>query len=118
MKYFLIFLMFPLLFAQEAKLNGKYYVDFENDFFQKDGYIDFEESKFTMKHSNLLPYHGTIKYGRTLTYLETGFNPDMIIDFQTNKIGKDTIRFQVRDKSSGGSYLHFSVNSGKFIKVK
>ena len=105
-----------LIITQESKLSGRYFVDFKNDNFQKDGYIDFDKDTFTMKHSNLLPHSGTINYGRTLTSFED-INSDIIIDFRTEDIGKDTINFQVHNKKVGPiNYLDISVNSGRFIK--
>ena len=121
MKHLLIFLIFAvsLTFTQETKLSGKYYVDFKNENSQMDGYIDFNNDTFSMKHSNLQPYSGSIKYYRTLTSLESGFDPDIIIDFRTDEIGKDTISFQVHSRKSGVmNYLDISINSGKFIKMK
>ena len=121
MKHLLIFLIFAisLTFTQETKLSGRYYVDFKHNNFQKDGYIDFNKDSFSLKHSNLLPYSGTVKYYTSLTSLESEFDPNIIIDFRTSEIGNDTISFQVHSRNSGVmNYLDVSVNSGKFIKVK
>ena len=121
MKSLLLFLMFAssLNFTQETKLSGRYFVDFKNKNLQKDGFIDFNKDSFSLKHSNLLPYSGTIKYNRTLTSLESEFDPNIIIDFKTSEIGKDTISFQVHNRKSGVmNYLDVSVNSGKFIKAR
>lgn len=120
MKELLFIAIFSLgfVFPQETKLSGRYFVDFKNDNFQTDGYIDFYGESFTMKHYNLLPYSGTINYYKTLTSLQSSSSSDIVIDFQTNEIGKDSIKFQVHSKKSAMNYLDISVNSGTFIKVR
>ena len=71
-----------------------------------------------MKYSNLLPYSGTVNCSRTLTSLISDFIPAVIIDFRTNEIGNDTIKFQVHNrKATPINYLDVSVNSGSFIKL-
>lgn len=118
MKLTIIFTTFliGLTITQESKLSGRYFVDFKNENFQKDGYINFDKNTFTLKQSNLLTHSGTINYGKTLTSFEY-INSDIIIDFRTEDIGKDTINFQVHNKKAGYmNYLDISVNSGKFIK--
>ena len=70
----------------------------------------------TMKYSNLLPYSETVNYYRTLTSLKSDFNPDIIIDFRTNEIGNDTIKFQVHNRKAGPiNYLDVLVKRGIII---
>lgn len=119
MKSILIVILLGLSFPQTTKLNGKYYVVFQNENFQKNDYIDFNQTTFTMKRSDLLPYSGNVNYGKTLTSIESKLYPNIIIDFRTDEVGKDTIHFQVHSKNSEAmNYLDVSINSGKFIKVK
>ena len=50
MKYFIILIL--IIFNptyEDNKLKGKYYVDFEGKLYQN-GYIDFKDSIFSMKH--------------------------------------------------------------------
>ena len=121
MKHIIIFITFliRLIFTQEDKLSERYFIDFKNDNFQKEDYIDFHKNTFTMKHSNLLPYSGTVNCNRTLTSLISDFIPAVIIDFRTNEIENDIIKFQMYSRKAGIiNYLDVSVNRGKFIKIK
>jgi len=120
MKLIIIFttLLMSITITQESELSGRYFIDFKDDSFQKDCYINFDKKNFTLKQTNSLTHTGTINYGKTLTSFEY-INSDIIIDFRTEDIGKDTINFQVHNKKSGPiNYLDISVNSGKFIKNK
>lgn len=104
---------------KSIKLNGTYKVEFNNNSNQKDGYMTFNDSVFTMRNNHFLPYNGKVEYYKTLTSISSEHESNIIIDFRTNEIGKDTINFQVHDKDIVKmSYLDISVNSGKMIKIK
>ena len=111
--------LFSLLVCSEnqsQKLKGSYYADFNN--FYQNGYIDFKEDTFTLKHFNLLPYTGTIEYNKHTTYLYGNFDSDIILSIKPEELGKDTIKFKIHNKRATSSYLHIYVNEGKFIKYK
>ncbi len=122
MKELILFtsILFGIICVQDSKLNGRYIVKFKNETaFQQNGYVDFKNEIFTMKYNNLLPHNGKIKYYKTLTSIEEDNNSNIIIDFRTDEIGKDTINFQVHSRNCGiGNYLDVSINSGKFIRIK
>lgn len=111
-------LYFGFTVLQEKRFSERYFVQYKNEKMQQNGYIDFKDYSFTMKHYNQLPYSGTISYNPALIYLQRDSDSDIIISVKTNEIGKDTINFQVHDRRSSNSYLHISVNSGVFIKIK
>lgn len=100
------------------KINGRYQAVYTNKAIQNGGYITFKGDTFKMEPFQFLPYEGKIEYYESLTTMVSDFNRNLIIDFSTADITKDTIPFQVHDSRSGLSYLEFSVDSGKFIKVK
>ncbi|WP_284652354.1 hypothetical protein [Flavobacterium terrisoli] len=122
MKFFIAlycFLSCLKLDIQEVKLEGTYKIEFTQKSYQKDCNITFNGNAFTMRDSRFLPYTGTISYSERLTSISSEFNSDIIIDFKTNEIGKDTIYFLVHDKKATPmNYLDISVNSGRMIKVK
>ena len=124
MKLIIIIIIFTIFLTgltinQDTKLKGRYFVAFKNKNFQKDGYIDFDNNIFTMKPTNLLPYSGTVNYYRTITMLKNDFDKDIIIDFRTDELQNDTIKFQVHSKkASVTNYLDTSINQGKLIKIK
>ena len=121
MKLIIIFTFFlvGLTINQDTKLKGRYFVAFKNKNFQKDGYIDFDNKTFTMKPTNLLPYSGTVNYYRTITMLKSDSDKDIIIDFRTDELQNDTIKFQVHCKKAGViNYLDITINQGKLIKIK
>ena len=119
MKSIFITFLICLVFNQDSKLSGKYFVEFKNENSNKDYYIEFNKNTFKIIQSDSIKDSGKIKYGKTLTSLDNSFNSDIIIDFRTDEIGKDTINFQVHSKKVGVvNYLDVSVNSGRFIKIK
>ena len=112
------FILVGFINIQENKFSESYFVQYKNDKMQQNGYINFKDNSFTMKHFNSLPYSGTFSYDPSLIYLQRNSDSDIIITVEAKEIGKDTIKFYVHDKRSLNSYLHISVNSGVFIKIK
>ena len=50
---------------------------------------------------------------------QNDFDKDIIIDFRTDELQNDTIKFQVHSKkASVTNYLDTSINQGKLIKIK
>ena len=119
MKYFIILIL--IIFNptyEDNKLKGKYYVDFEGKLYQN-GYIDFKDSIFSMKHFNLLPYTGKIQYSRNDAYLYINSSKDVFFTIRNENLNKDTIKFGVHSKSATPSnYMDISIGGGKFIKLK
>jgi len=121
MKYilFLLAILFSFSNQERKSLKGLYKLEYKNTFTYRlhNGYITFDDSIYVMETPKNFKVNGTVKYYKTLTLLEGNIYPNLLIDFKTEDIEKDTITFQVHDRHSGGNYLDFSVNSGKFIKI-
>ncbi|WP_264565774.1 hypothetical protein [Flavobacterium sp. N3904] len=110
---FLFFL--SVLNTQSLTLSGRYYVDFETGMY-KDGYIDFKDNKFTLKHFNLLPYTDKIEYTPNTVYLK--INSDVFFSIRNEEVKKDTIKFYIHSKiATPTNYMDVAIGSGKFIKV-
>ena len=119
MKYFISLLtLFFISVQQKKSLKGIYKLEYENTSLHQTRTIVFDDSIYVIKTGVNLNQRGKINYGKTLTTMEGIFYPNIVINFDTKDIDKDTIIFQVHNKKGGVmNYLDASVNSGKLIKV-
>ncbi len=120
MKCFLISLLFFFFSSQQkASLSGSYKFEFKNSSYLQNGTIVFNDSVYSMELTKSLKSVGNINYGKNLTSIDGFLYPNIVIDFSTKDIEKDTIDFQVHNKKGGVmNYLDVSINSGKLIKIK
>ncbi|HLN96756.1 MAG TPA: hypothetical protein VK183_14065 [Flavobacterium sp.] len=118
MKYLLILLLAFLPGTDTTTLSGRYFADFDGAGMQ-DGYVEFRDSVFSLKHYNLLPYGGKIEYAPHSVYLMQEPNGDVFFEIRNEYMTRDTMPFSIHSKKAHpGSYMDISIGGGKFIRVR
>lgn len=112
------FLFFSLLFQQPTYLNGKYKMEFEEDYVVQNCMIEFKNNTYKRKLLNGKTIKGTITYGNLTIQLKDN-NSDLCMELFKNEIQNDTVFFGTKllNKELSNDF-DMTIYSGKLIKVK
>lgn len=112
------FLLFSLLLQQPIYLNGKYKMEFEEDYVAQNCMIVFKNNTYKRKLLNGKTIKGTIMYHNSTIQLKDN-NSNLSMELFKNEIQKDTIFFGTKllNKKSSDDF-DMMIYSGKLIKVK
>ena len=122
MKFLIAFIFFSLSLIQiktyqDSHLNGRYKIIFKNQCFTTYNCINFKDKNCEFLIDRFPLYFSTINYGQTTLTINSP-QPNIIFQFKTSEISKDTIPFTIHNTNSEYmNYLHISIGSGELIKL-
>lgn len=115
---FLIFVVSSFLFQQPTYLNGKYKMEFEEDYVAQNCIIEFKNNTYKRKLLNGKTIKGTILFDNLTIQLKDN-NSDLCMELFKNEIQKDTVFFGTKllNKKLVNDF-DMTIYSGKLIKIK
>lgn len=103
---------------QQPQLNGKYKMNFEEDYTSQNSIIEFKNNSYKRKLSNGKIVKGVIVYRDFIVQLKDD-KSNLRMDFSKSDIQNDTIFFGTKNLSEKSTNnMDMTIYSGKLIKIK
>jgi hypothetical protein len=117
---YLIFtiLVYLILPSEEVRLNGRYFMQYEEKYISENCQIIFNDSVYKKRLGNGKIVKGSIEYEKFVVVLKDKEN-NLQMSFLKEELLNDTIYFatkNIKDKPVNG--MEISISAGKLIKVK
>ncbi len=121
MKYLIItiFTMFSFLIrSEDKKMNGKYKMEYDQNYNLQNGIIIFNEDTYTRKQLNGKKIKGDVDYQKYFIFLNDK-ESHLQVKFPRREMGNDTIYFRTTDLSDNSDKeMELTVYAGKLIRIK
>lgn len=103
---------------QQPQLNGKYKMNFEEDYASQNCIVEFKNNSYKRKLSNGRIVKGIVIYQDLVVQLKDD-KSNLRMDFSKSDIQKDTIFFGTKNLSEKSTNkMDMTIYSGKLIKMK
>jgi hypothetical protein len=113
-----ISILSSFLIQQQSQLNGKYRMEYEEDYTSQNSTIEFKNNSYKRKLSNGKIVKGTVVYQDFVIQLND-YKSNLRMDFLKSDIQKDTIFFGTKDLSEKSiNDMDMTIYAGKLIRVK